>query len=43
MYKKIYEHDVSLHSGIAKVYSHLKHKKFGEWKIPSWEVYIDSN
>jgi len=43
MYKKIYEHDVSLHSGIPKVYSHLKHKKFGEWEIPPWEVYIDSN
>ena len=43
MYKKIYEHDVSLHSRIQKVYSHLKHKKFGEWEIPPWEVYIDSN
>ena len=42
MYKKIYEHDVSLHSGIPKVFSHLKHKKFGEWEIPPWEVYIDS-
>ena len=43
MYKKIFEHDVSLHSGIPKVYSHLKQKKFGEWEIPPWEVYIDSN
>ena len=43
MYKKIFEHDVSLHSGIPKVYAHLKHKKFGEWEIPPWEVYIDSN
>lgn len=43
MYKKIFEHDVSLHSGIPKVYSHLKYKKFAEWEIPPWEVYIDSN
>ena len=43
MYKKIYEHDISLHSGIPKVYLHLKHKKFDEWEIPPWEVYIDSN
>ena len=43
MYKKIYEHDISLHSGIPKLYSHLKNKKFGEWEIPPWEVYIDSN
>ena len=43
MYKKIYEHDVSLHSKIPKIYSHLKHKKFSEWEIPPWEVYIDSN
>lgn len=43
MYKKIYEHDVSLHSGIPKVYAHLKNKKFGEWEIPPWEIYIDSD
>jgi len=43
MYKKIYEDDVSLHSKIPKEYSHLKDKKFGEWEIPPWEVYIDSN
>lgn len=43
MYKKIYEHDVSLHSGIQKVYYNLKYKNFGEWEIPPWEVYIDSS
>lgn len=43
MYKKNYELDVSLHSGIPKVYSHLKNKIFGDWEIPPWEVYIDSN
>lgn len=43
MYKKIFEHDISLHSGVPKVYSHLKNKKFGEWEIPPWEIYIDSN
>ena len=39
----MYQHDISLHSGIPKIYSHLKHKKFGEWEIPPWDVYIDSN
>lgn len=43
MFKKIYEDDISLHSGIPKIYSHLKNKVFEEWEIPPWEVYIDSN
>ena len=43
MYNKIYEDDISLHSGIPKIYAHLKNKKFSEWEIPPWEVYINSN
>lgn len=43
MYRKNYELDVSLHSGIPKIYSHLKNKKFGDWEIPPWEVFIDTN
>ena len=43
MFKKIFEEDVSLHSGIPKCYSHLKFKEFNDWEIPPWEIYIDSN
>tara|TARA_B110001450_G_scaffold69519_3_gene65742 strand:+ start:10304 stop:11242 length:939 start_codon:yes stop_codon:yes gene_type:complete len=32
--------DVSLHDGIPKQYYHLKEKKFGDWEIPPWELFI---
>ena len=32
--------DESLHSGIPKRYYSLKTKRFGEWEIPPWELYI---
>lgn len=43
MFKRIFEDDVSLHSGIPKCFSHLKNKQFSDWEIPPWEIYIDSN
>ena len=43
MFKRIFNDDVSVHSGIPKAYSHLKNKKFNDWEIPPWEVFIDSN
>lgn len=43
MNKRLFEQDVSLHSGIPKVYSNLKNKSFDDWEIPPWELYIDSN
>ena len=32
--------DESLHSGIPKKYYNLKNKKFGDWEIPPWELFI---
>ena len=32
--------EVSLHGGIPKQYYHLKEKKFGDWEIPPWELFI---
>jgi serine/threonine protein kinase len=32
--------DDSLHFGIPKNYYHLKDKKFGDWEIPPWELFI---
>ena len=40
MYKNLNEEDISVHSGIPKIYSHLKFKIFEEWEIPPWELYI---
>ena len=41
MFKRIFDDDVSLHSGIPKCYSHLKNKQFKDWEIPPWDIYID--
>ena len=32
--------DESLHSGIPEKYYHLKNKKFDDWEIPPWELFI---
>lgn len=32
--------DESLHSGVPKKYYSLKNKKFGEWEIPPWELFV---
>ncbi len=32
--------DESLHSGVPKKYYYLKNKKFGDWEIPPWELFI---
>jgi serine/threonine protein kinase len=32
--------DTSLHDGIPKYYYHLKDKKFNDWEIPPWELFI---
>lgn len=32
--------DISLHDGIPKNLYHLKDKKFGDWEIPPWELFI---
>lgn len=32
--------DQSLHSGIPKKYYNLKNKKFGDWEIAPWELFI---
>lgn len=32
--------DESLHSGIPKKYYNLKNKKFGDWEIAPWELFI---
>ena len=32
--------DASLHDGIPKQYHHLKDKKFSDWEIPPWELFI---
>ena len=32
--------DESLHSGVPKKYYNLKNKKFGDWEIPPWELFI---
>ena len=33
-------YDVSLHGGVPKQYYHLKEKKFDDWEIPPWELFI---
>lgn len=43
MFKRIFQDDISLHSGIPKCYSHIKNKQFKDWEIPPWEILIDSN
>ena len=32
--------DESLHSGVPKKYYSVKNKKFGEWEIPPWELFV---
>ena len=32
--------DVSLHDGVPKQYRSIKEKKFGDWEIPPWELFI---
>lgn len=32
--------DISMHGGIPKKFNGLKDKKFGDWEIPPWELYI---
>ncbi len=32
--------DVSLHDGVPKQYCSIKDKKFGDWEIPPWELFI---
>ena len=32
--------DISLHDGIPRQYSHIKNKKFNNWEIPPWELFI---
>lgn len=39
----IHSEDISLHSGIPKQFYGLKHKKFNDWEIPPWELYIFEN
>lgn len=43
MYQRIFDKDISLHSGVPRIYSHLKNKQFNEWEIPPWELFIDSS
>ena len=43
MFHRISMDDISLHSGVPKQFSYFKNKKFNEWEIPPWELYIDSN
>ena len=43
MFHRISMDDISLHSGVPKQFSRFKNKKFNEWEIPPWELYIDSN
>lgn len=41
--KNNYECDIideSLHSGVPKKYYSVKNKKFGEWEIPPWELFV---
>ena len=35
--------DESIHSGVPKRYYNLRNKKFGEWEIPPWELFIFSD
>ena len=32
--------DISLHAGLPKQFYNLKDKKFGDWEIPPWELFI---
>lgn len=32
--------DISLHDGVPKKYYSIKDKKFNDWEIPPWELYI---
>lgn len=36
----IYNCDISLHDGIPRQYYHLKNKKFSDWEIVPWELFI---
>ena len=36
----LYTSNISLHDGVPKIYSHLKDKKFEDWEIPPWELFI---
>ena len=36
----LFNSDQSLHDGVPKIYHHLKDKKFGDWEIPPWELFI---
>lgn len=35
--------DESIHNGLPKRYYNLRDKKFGEWEIPPWELFIFSD
>ena len=37
---KINQLDLRLYDGIPLKYFYLKHKKFGDWEIPPWELFI---
>lgn len=37
---KTHDLGISLHDGIPKMYYNLKDKKFNDWEIPPWELYI---
>tara|TARA_B100001093_G_scaffold508498_1_gene570825 strand:- start:127 stop:1059 length:933 start_codon:yes stop_codon:yes gene_type:complete len=36
----LFNSDQSLHDGVPKIYHHLKDKKFSDWEIPPWELFI---
>lgn len=36
----IYNCDISLHDGVPRQYNHLKNKKFSDWEIVPWELFI---
>tara|TARA_B100001093_G_scaffold513954_1_gene586951 strand:+ start:1984 stop:2970 length:987 start_codon:yes stop_codon:yes gene_type:complete len=35
--------DISLHDGVPRKYYDIKNKKFGDWEIPPWELFIFNN
>lgn len=35
--------DISLHDGVPKEFYHIKDKKFNDWEIPPWELFIFKN
>tara|TARA_Y100000996_G_scaffold414869_1_gene407138 strand:+ start:127 stop:1035 length:909 start_codon:yes stop_codon:yes gene_type:complete len=39
----LYNSDQSLHDGVPKKYYDIRNKKFNDWEIPPWELFIFSN